>query len=518
MKYRKSLYLLSVAFLCLSLVACPGTGGSDPKPPPPPGDGLDDIVASVPSSTTPIGKSVSGGQLNEIVIGSEGGSLTSNDGVLRLVIPTGAVMDVARFGFQLIENRMPTGIGLGYRVTAKDINDNDLTFSKPLRLEFAFRQNEFEDVDPGNLLVAYQGLGGRWEINSDQQAGLVSRDGTNPIIHVIGNFNKSGDYVITERYSLNPVLVSVKVNANVHFMVTKFQLAGFDANSHPMYDFFDFPMSDWSVNGVLGGNTVLGQVVASGKSSNATYKSPSRKPNPNRVKIMAQGNDGATSIKLISRVQIEDQNGWVNYSTKTVIQKSFNREGDPSDIGTFDIDGELNLTMSLESSSVYAPTYSGGQPVPGRGIYNVSLQPNPNFYYLIKYNRVVKGSCGCGLKGTYEHKYHYAFNDINKLALPNGNTPFHLEVQHSGAYQLEELGSLEVTIPGSYQYNFEETKTCEGALPMVPVNESGNDIVLVRFSPLKTTGTLKPTGPDRIKKQDRMMTEFSHQKRQRTYP
>ena len=108
------------AAACALLLSAACGGGSSPSPTP----------AEPPSATgkgTPIGHPVA------MKIGVAGGSLTSDDGVLTVSVPAGAVSADVDITVQVITNTAPSPVGNAYRIAAPA----GTVFAAPIALVFA---------------------------------------------------------------------------------------------------------------------------------------------------------------------------------------------------------------------------------------------------------------------------------------------------------------------------------------------------------------------------------------------
>ena len=88
------------------------------------------------------------GEKAEMKIDKDGGSFTSSDGKIRLIIPEGAVSKKTTFSIQPVTNLMPNGNGKAYRLEPSGIQ-----FQKPVQLVFHYDPEESEDSM--QLLMGY---------------------------------------------------------------------------------------------------------------------------------------------------------------------------------------------------------------------------------------------------------------------------------------------------------------------------------------------------------------------------
>lgn len=90
-------------------------------------------------------------------IGSEGGSITSADGIITVTIPGNAVSSTTTFSIQPIINKTPNGIGLAYRLLPEGTH-----FDKPVTITFHYSNGLINGSLPQFLHIAYQDTSGIW--------------------------------------------------------------------------------------------------------------------------------------------------------------------------------------------------------------------------------------------------------------------------------------------------------------------------------------------------------------------
>ncbi len=91
------------------------------------------------------------GEKTEIRLGKEGGTFTSSDGKIRLIIPEGAVAKKTAFSIQPTTNLAPNGNGKAYRMEPSGV-----TFQQPLQIIFYYSRVELEVNSPDLLGIAMQ--------------------------------------------------------------------------------------------------------------------------------------------------------------------------------------------------------------------------------------------------------------------------------------------------------------------------------------------------------------------------
>ncbi|MBK8741082.1 MAG: hypothetical protein IPM02_16845 [Betaproteobacteria bacterium] len=130
---------------------------------------------------------------------------------------------------------------------------------------------------------------------------------------------------------------------------------GYDCDAGAELAFLN-PISEWSVNGVLGGGGAIGTVNGSGPE--ATYAAPPAKPSPNTVAVSARVDRGARGRTLV-------------VSNITIEEDSWTGTGSSASAA---ISASAQVTWVLESTSnnvaTYRPTGTASVVVHGCITYN----------------------------------------------------------------------------------------------------------------------------------------------------
>lgn len=124
------------------------------------------------------------GEKTEIKIGKEGGSFTSSDGKIRLVIPAGAVSKKTTFTIQPTTNLMPNGNGKAYQMEPSGVN-----FQKPLQIIFNYTNAETEGNSTELLAIAMQDEKGQWFSVNKVTTDTVAKTMTAEIQHFSSHVN-----------------------------------------------------------------------------------------------------------------------------------------------------------------------------------------------------------------------------------------------------------------------------------------------------------------------------------------
>jgi hypothetical protein len=158
--YQMKLKFTSLPAICIiiclaTLVACKKTNniaGNNPG-----GSDTTYIPVITPLGDT-AGTPVSGS------IGTDGGTLTSSDGRIQLIIPRGALSQTTNITIQPIVNLCPGGLGLAY-----DLLPTGTKFAIPASLVFNYTDDDVNGTEPLLLCSAYQDSAGAWQYNDTEK-------------------------------------------------------------------------------------------------------------------------------------------------------------------------------------------------------------------------------------------------------------------------------------------------------------------------------------------------------------
>ncbi len=460
-----------------------GGGGVNPDP----------IANPLPTATTAVGNPV--GDLAPVVIDQNGGSVTSQDGRLALVVPPGALASSTNVGVQLIENKMPSGLGLGYRVTLKDaITQQDAALAQPLKLEFTLPDTELtdNDVTSENLTVAYQGAGGAWQGSPDAQSAPLPavQSGIRPQgsgTKITAKLKKAGDYAVATFYKLNPASASVRINDKLLMTILKFAPSSPDSTTgYFPFNVTQVPAQSW--------NASAGQLLDAGSNAQRIFKAPAAAPSPNPVRVSATVNDAGKTVTLTSRVRVEDSKGWFNvYADVTHNEDRSLPSGGSSSLR---INGAMKAKFDAEIFLVRAPfSFGPNTNYDGSIRFNPKLDPGGTGTLSIKYTRTTYEDCICTPKpGKIKTETTYEFTAAAPpITIQEAMTTGFVNITASGAYQFDDTIFLQ--LKGTYTLTVHQTNDC-GDKPS-DTNDSGEDTAWI-YGEVKGQGTVKPQGPDRI--------------------
>lgn len=226
----------TIAFLFL-LIAINATAQTDAE---------EDTTAK--PAITAIGKP--DGKLMELKIGKDGGSLSSSDGKITLIIPEGAVSKKTNFSIQPITNTMPNGNGLAY-----PLQPSAAAFQKPIQLIFNYDEEEAKDTMQLLMGIAMQDDKGQWFSLKNSLIDTVAKT-------LSGNINHFSDWSKFAAIKLDPDNARVKVKKTLSLFIIGVvpKPKDDDRDLSPLYKTKEPKKLIWKVNNAVGGNTTFGTI------------------------------------------------------------------------------------------------------------------------------------------------------------------------------------------------------------------------------------------------------------------
>ena len=249
------------------------------------------------------------GEKTEMKIGKEGGSFTSSDGKIRLIIPGGAFSKKTTFSIQPTTNLAPNGNGKAYRLEPSGIK-----FQKPLQLVFYYDGEESKGDMQLLTGITMQNDNGEWYYLKKFTIDTVAKT-------ISGNINHFSSYSTFEALEIKPASAKVKVNKSIPLEVYMTgptpdveELAALDDGTlAPLVKPKYMSIKNWTVNNIVNGNSSVGVTQAT-SSLDVTYKAPASVPAKNPVAVVASLKDLDYAIngqkfkdlKLVSNITIYD--------------------------------------------------------------------------------------------------------------------------------------------------------------------------------------------------------------------
>jgi hypothetical protein len=271
------IYTTLVFFLAIAQ-GCSSGGGSSSNP------------SGQTTTPNPVATAVGSpvGSAATATIGPSGGTVTSLDSKLTVSIPAGALAADTVIGIEPITNNAHGGVGSAYRLTP----DGQI-FSQPVQLTFSYTDQDITGSAPSALSVAFQTTDGYWQLVDMVTVDAAAKTITASVSHFT-------DFSWVERLRIDPFTSDLYVdNAVLLHVQISFPIEGpppATGGAGPIlgtgwYDFSgpSFPaqfLRNWSVNGIVGGDTTVGTLYPD--IDRCGYTAPHTRPTPNTVAVSVE--------------------------------------------------------------------------------------------------------------------------------------------------------------------------------------------------------------------------------------
>jgi hypothetical protein len=255
------------------------------------------IVMCAPGEPPPVATAVGSpiGSATTATIGAGGGTLATPDGRIKLTIPAGALAGDTAISIQPVTNLAPGGFGSAFRLTPEG-----QTFAMPVTLAFAYTDDDLIGTAAEFLGAAFQTADGFWQWAGDPALDTAAKTVSVSTTHFSIWSGVSGLQIVPGRKTVR-VNTSVALEVKVCYQVVSggvLSLASScDVNQSAVSS---LSISEWSVNGRLGGGAIFGTV--NGHGATATYRAPANEPIPNTVAVSARVHrpfSGSTQRRLV---------------------------------------------------------------------------------------------------------------------------------------------------------------------------------------------------------------------------
>lgn len=291
---------------------------------------------------TPAAKGTTTGTAATQMIDGTGGTVTSSDGRLEVIVPAGMFTTATEVGIQPITNTAPNGVGVAYRLTPEGT-----TFSQPVTVKFHLDATQAIAID--SSFVVTQHGDGLW-YSQPQQARDASTVSV-PAQHF-------SDWAVSYLLLLDPSDAHVKVNASQTYKPTVLPVPEDGKLNNPSREvpvpvavpLSDFPGTPiWEVNSTAGSDTV-GYIA--GDKTSANFVAPESVPNPAEVEISVKMEIGGSMTKGTARAVIAGSEIWTGTSVVT-LQDGTKLNSTFTFAQTSD-DGHGKVTFNVQSGTVNA--------------------------------------------------------------------------------------------------------------------------------------------------------------------
>lgn len=276
-----------IMVLCSSVVVVSGCGtAATPRDP---------VATAV---GTPAGESAT------VTIGAAGGSVSSVDGVLTVVLPPGALTSDVELSVTPISNEAPGGVGRAYRIAPEG-----LTLAQPADVIFSWTEGDLVGTAPEALAIGSQSATRHWEVLRD-----TTRDDGGRTIR--GQTTHFSDWSRLAQLQLRPGIATVQTGESLALTLVwcaaidvEAELVALMSACAPLDDGdATFALEEWSVNGVSGGGGAAGTVERVGETT-GRYTAPSTVPDPAVVAASARVTGALGRMLVVSNIQVAGAGG-----------------------------------------------------------------------------------------------------------------------------------------------------------------------------------------------------------------
>ena len=214
-------------------------------------------------------------------IGTEGGSVVSNDKNVQLQIPQGALSSSTPVEISTSTDSLPGGFCVTYNFTP-----NGLKFNKPATLTIHYNDSLLAGINPLNAGIGYEDDKGNWYGVAGGSVDTVKHTFTVPISH----FSKWGIYEVyfISRENVVANKTAILTNSSTLFNVFKSGLVIEDDGGLAPLNRTPVSPNHWLVNGTIWGTSTVGTIQPSPNVGEAIYTSPVKMPDSNPVAVSAE--------------------------------------------------------------------------------------------------------------------------------------------------------------------------------------------------------------------------------------
>jgi len=314
-------------------------------------------VAATPQVTevgTPSGERV------EALIGSDGGTISSIDGMFTIRVPAHALEQETTVSIQAIS------VQAAGAVRAWRLAPEGTTFAKPVELVISYGSADVAGSAAEALNLGYQNPDGSWSVIKQTTLDTDARTLTASSRHF-------SDWSLLQGLQLLPIDPRVNVGKAIELTVNTCRLVDEGDELVSLLALCEpedlvLQTNQWSVNGISGGNATVG-TVAGVETGRATFTAPKKKPTPALVAVstvFSGKSGGGRKGMLVSNVTIVDTAGWsgtVSYSVSA--SETYSAPGGSGSVTTtttteYSVMGEGSIALEAGGLLPTALTVSGG--------------------------------------------------------------------------------------------------------------------------------------------------------------
>ncbi len=250
----------------LLAAACHPSGGGDEL-------GNDDETTGEPTETVfPAGMPI--GPATTAVVGPAGGMLDSADGMLRVTIGAGALLQDTTIGIEPITNTAPGGLGTAYRLTP-----DGTTFEVPVELAFVVEDADLAGSVEDAFTIGFQDHEGLWwaapeaDVVRELDAGSIAVSTTHfsDWSRLSGLQLRPPEHTLREGETIGLTVVDCEMQGgDEENLPSLLALCSIDAELPPLPGL----VQEWAVDGIPGGSEGVGTIAPGSRPDQAIYTAP----------------------------------------------------------------------------------------------------------------------------------------------------------------------------------------------------------------------------------------------------
>ncbi|HKG06397.1 MAG TPA: hypothetical protein VKB19_08065 [Pedobacter sp.] len=222
----------------------------------------------------PIGEPIPGSVTVTKILGQQGGTISSKDGVLSVEVPAGALSSDVSFSIQPVSNTLPGSDAPSFKILPEHV-----TFQKPVTLHYSYAGKDMRGRHPLLLRLAYQDEAGFYKVPS-----LIQNDQGIKVLKV--ETRHSSTWTVFDYYRLDGAH-SVSLNGQVPLAIKTYNLLAplTPESDVDLAEYIEDPDSDPIVSSA--GWALAGEGTLTPAVSRAIYTAPSTVPAQNPVTVSA---------------------------------------------------------------------------------------------------------------------------------------------------------------------------------------------------------------------------------------
>lgn len=337
--------------------------------------------------STPVGTPDATPIIHE-TIDETGGTVSSQDGSISIIIPAGALEGEQQISIQSISNHNPLGIKKAFRLSPHGVQ-----FKKPVFIEFSYSEDDVKNTIPEALGIAYQDAQGIWQA----QGGVVVNQQNKTVRVSTSHFS---DWTLFESFYLSSSGTVVNTNGSVQLEVfttedilTPLQ-PGKQVAMGKKVSMAASAIKEWKLNGA-------GNLQRNG--ARATYKAPATvpgTPNPVAVSVSLDLKQRGTFL-LFRHIEVQNDdgeieirvagNGWVKKTASIAVRRP------DGHIAIADSDGDTQGSYILIQFLGGVGTHNYKDPASNTGAhihYHITDIVNYSCFYINGNNELVPSGGG----------------------------------------------------------------------------------------------------------------------------